>query len=137
MAHPVAGIDHIAMTVRDMEASLAFYRRVLDAETPYEQAYRDGRLPVMVLRIGGATINLQAADNVAYIVADRPTPGAVDLCFRWCGPIATAEAHLRERDVDVIEGPVPRVATDGTRGQSVYFRDPDDNLLELLSTAPN
>lgn len=135
MAHPVAGIDHIAMTVRDIEVSADFYRRVLDAETPYEAAWRDGRIPVLVLRIGGATINLQAADNPAYIVADRPTPGAVDLCLRWSGPIATAEAHLRDRGIDVIEGPVPRFATDGSPGQSVYFRDPDDNLLELLSTA--
>ena len=36
--------------------------------------------------------------------------------------------------VGVLQGPVPPPAADGAMGQSVYFRDPDDNLLELLST---
>ncbi len=134
MGIAISGIDHIAMTATDFEESLAFYRKVLGAETPHEQLYRNGRIGSQPMVIGGAVINLQPADNPAYIVAATPTPGSVDLCFRWDDAIDTAITHLRACGVEVIEGPVPRPAADGQWGQSVYFRDPDGNLLELLST---
>jgi catechol 2,3-dioxygenase-like lactoylglutathione lyase family enzyme len=56
------------------------------------------------------------------------------MCFRFEGPIAEAQKLLEESAVEIIEGPVPRPGADGEMGQSVYFRDPDGNLLELLST---
>ena len=56
------------------------------------------------------------------------------MCFRFDGPIAEAEALLRENEVEIVVGPGPRPAADGEMGQSVYFRDPDGNLVELLST---
>ena len=61
--------------------------------------------------------------------------GTLDACFRWDGTIAEAVAHLKDAGIEIIEGPVPRWAADGVWGQSVYFRDPDGNLLEFLSTA--
>jgi catechol 2,3-dioxygenase-like lactoylglutathione lyase family enzyme len=62
----------------------------------------------------------------------RITPGNSDLCFVWSGPIDTAIAHLRERGVAIELGPVPRTGGRGD-GTSVYFRDPDGSLLELIS----
>ena len=62
-----------------------------------------------------------------------PTPGSADLCFRWSGPIEDAAAALAAAGVEVIEGPVPRPASNGAMGQSLYCRDPDQNLIELLT----
>jgi catechol 2,3-dioxygenase-like lactoylglutathione lyase family enzyme len=61
-------------------------------------------------------------------------PGNSDLCFEWTGPIKAAVNHLRTRGVTVEVGPVERSGAGG-RGQSVYFRDPDGSLLELISYA--
>ena len=64
----------------------------------------------------------------------HPTPGSGDFCMRWDAPLEDAVKLLASKGVAVIEGPVPRPAADGALGRSIYFRDPDDNLLELLST---
>ena len=79
-------------------------------------------------------MSIHDAASPAKPHADSPTPGSEDICFRFDGPIAEAQALLAEHGVEVIEGPVPRPAADGTLGQSVYFRDPDQNLLEFLTT---
>jgi catechol 2,3-dioxygenase-like lactoylglutathione lyase family enzyme len=72
----------------------------------------------------GATPEPRAADPVR--------PGNSDLCFVWDGTPAEAIAHLRSYDVDVELGPVQRRGARGV-GTSVYFRDPDGSLLELLA----
>lgn len=61
-------------------------------------------------------------------------PGNSDLCFEWPGPIAEARAHLEKYRVPVEVEPVPRTAARGA-GISIYFRDPDGSLLELISYA--
>ena len=61
-------------------------------------------------------------------------PGNSDLCLVWPGPVAEALEHLRRHGVEVEEGPVPRRGARG-EGTSVYFRDPDGSLLELISYA--
>lgn len=132
---PIRNIDHVVVMAKDIDRAIAFYRDTLGGTAPYEKAFRDGRIPVMPIRLGGAVVNLQRLDQPAYIVAERLASGTVDVCFRWDGPIDTAIAHLRSRGIEIIEGPVSRVAADGVWGQSVYFRDPDGNLLEFLSTA--
>jgi catechol 2,3-dioxygenase-like lactoylglutathione lyase family enzyme len=134
MTIAIRGIDHIAMTVADFDASFAFYTSVLAAEAPLVAKFRSGDLSSLPLYVGGAVINMQHAEAPAYIVADKPTPGAVDICFRWDDTIEAAISHLESHGVAVIEGPVPRFAADRSKGQSVYFRDPDDNLLEFLTT---
>jgi catechol 2,3-dioxygenase-like lactoylglutathione lyase family enzyme len=131
----VRGFDHLAITVADVERTLAFYRDVLGARVLYADEFRAGRIPVVVLEIGVNRINVHPARAPVSPHAGRPTPGSVDLCFRWDAPLADAVALLHRHGVAVEEGPVPRPAADGTWGSSVYFRDPDGNLLELLSTA--
>ncbi len=130
----VRGLDHVAITVEDVERTLAFYRRVLGAETHLEDLWREGKIPVVLLQVGASRISVHDAAGPASPHARVPSPGSEDVCFRWDGPIAGAAAHLEACDVEIVEGPVPRPAADGTAGQSVYFRDPDGNLLELLST---
>ena len=131
---PVRGLDHLAITVADVIATLRFYESVLGAKALYEQEYLRGDIPVALLEIGQSRISVHPAAKPASPHADAPTVGSADVCFRFDGPIADAMAMLTARGVDVIEGPVPRPAADGTLGQSVYFRDPDANLLELLTT---
>ncbi|MFK7895699.1 MAG: VOC family protein [Myxococcota bacterium] len=131
---PVRGLDHVALTCADPEATIDFYRRVLGAETHYEDAWRRGDIPVVILQVGASRLSIHSASAPAKPHALAPTPGSGDLCFRFDGPISEAAAMLEGEGVEVEVGPEPRPAADGSLGQSVYFRDPDQNLLEFLST---
>ncbi len=83
---------------------------------------------------GEQRLNVHGPDtDVGRLVARDPVrPGNSDLCFEWAGAIEEAIAHLRARGVELEEGPVDREGGRG-RGRSVYFRDPDGSLLELIS----
>ena len=131
---PIRGIDHLAITCSDVESTVSWYSRVLGANPLYLAEWRAGKLPVVILQVGANRLSLHAAASPAKPHAQLPTPGAVDLCFRWSGPLSDAIAHVSAFGIEIEEGPVPRPAADGTRGQSIYFRDRDGNLLELLST---
>lgn len=130
----VRGLDHLAITVADMDATLDFYKRVFGAHTHYEAEFRKGDIPVVILQVGASRISVHLAASPASPHALVPQPGSADICFRWDGSIEEAQARLKEEGVEVVEGPVPRPAADGLSGQSVYFRDPDENLLEWLTT---
>lgn len=132
----VAGIDHVAITVADVDATIAWYERVLGAELLYGEAWRSGTMPVAIVQVGGSRLSLHRAAAPASPHAAAPTPGSVDICFRALGPVATIQRGLAAAGVEVVEGPVPRPAADGRRGASVYLRDPDGNLVELLTTEP-
>ena len=126
-------IDHIALTVVDVEATLEWYEQVLGAERLHYELFRTGAIPVALLQVGGARLSVHLASAPAAPHARVPTPGSADLCFRWRGPIESAVATIESAGVEVIEGPVPRPANNGEMGQSVYCIDPDGNLVELLS----
>jgi catechol 2,3-dioxygenase-like lactoylglutathione lyase family enzyme len=134
---PVAGFDHVAITVADVDATVDFYARVLGAEPLHLDRWRAGELPVALLQIGGSRVSVHPAAAPVAPHADTPTPGSADLCFRYDGPVADILATLAANDVAVVEGPVPRPASNGDRGTSVYFRDLDGNLLELLTLTPD
>ena len=119
--------------LRGREATLDFYKRVLGATTIYEELWRR-KIPVVLLQVGESRLSIHDAASPASPHADAPTPGSADFCFRFDGPIAAARQLLVDQGVEVIEGEGPRPAADGEMGYSVYFRDPDQNLLELLST---
>jgi catechol 2,3-dioxygenase-like lactoylglutathione lyase family enzyme len=133
---PVLGFDHVAITVADVDATVDFYTRVLGAEPLFLDRWKRGELPVALLQIGGARLSVHPATAPAAPHATVPTPGSADLCFRYDGPVSSILTRLAEHDVAVVEGPVPRPASDGSRGTSVYFRDLDGNLLELLTLSP-
>lgn len=131
---PVRGLDHVALTCVDVEATLAFYKRVLGATTHFEDLWRAGKIPVAILQVGASRLSVHDAASPGEPRARVATPGSEDMCFRFDGPIGEAVKLLEENAVEIVEGPVPRPAADGANGQSVYFRDPDGNLVELLST---
>jgi catechol 2,3-dioxygenase-like lactoylglutathione lyase family enzyme len=126
----VAGIrlDHCVIAVSDWDRSTAFYRGVLGAEVV---EHPDGRV---AYRFGDQQLNVHGPGVDAGTLVARPpvVPGGSDLCFTWPGTAAEALAHLRRHGIEVEEGPVPRHGGRG-RGTSVYFRDPDGSLLELIT----
>lgn len=128
----ITGFDHLAVTATNLDAFCDYYARVLDAHV--EEEYEiGGTIAVKRMAIGKAVFNVHQEGNGIDLVAKNPTPGSVDLCFRWDGTIGQAKAQLESRGVKVIEGPVPRTTSDGTPSSSVYFRDLDGNLVELMA----
>jgi catechol 2,3-dioxygenase-like lactoylglutathione lyase family enzyme len=131
---PVRGLDHLAITVADVDRTLRFYERVLGAESLYEDLFVAGKIPIVIMQVGASRLSIHPAAAPAEPHADAPMPGSADICFRFDGPVSAAEEMLRRAGVEIVLGPVDRPAADGRPGQSVFFRDPDQNLLELLTT---
>ena len=124
-----AELDHLVIAVSDWERSNRFYADVLGADlvelTKGRWAYR----------FGDRQLNVHGPGSDPYPYARLPVrPGNSDLCFRWEGAIEDAIEHLRRRGVEIEDGPVDRQGALG-HGRSVYFRDPDGSLLELISYA--
>ncbi len=91
---PVRGLDHLAITVADVEATLAFYKRVLGAASVFEDLWRAGKIPVVILQVGASRLSVHAAAAPAKPHALAPKPGSADVCFRWDGPLGEAAAQL-------------------------------------------
>lgn len=129
----VEGLDHVAITAIDVEATLDWYAAVLGATRLHDDLWRAGVLPVALLQVGGSRLSVHPASAPAAPHAARPTPGSADLCFRHRGTVGEILDELATAGVAVVEGPVDRPASDGVMGRSVYVRDPDGNLVELLT----
>jgi catechol 2,3-dioxygenase-like lactoylglutathione lyase family enzyme len=122
-------LDHVVVAVSDWRRSNQFYADVLGAELVELDKGR------WAYRLGGQQLNVHGPGSTPEPRAVDPVrPGNSDLCFEWAGPIERAVDHLRERHVEIELGPVERLGARG-RGTSVYFRDPDGSLLELISYA--
>jgi catechol 2,3-dioxygenase-like lactoylglutathione lyase family enzyme len=124
IAMQIERLDHLVLTVADIERTCEFYTRVLGMEVV---RFGEGRT---ALRFGQQKINLHPADNIPGLVANSPTPGSADLCFITAVPISEVTAHLAACGVQIVAGPGPRAGAIGTI-QSVYIRDPDLNLVEI------
>ena len=82
------------------------------------------------LSFGSQKINLHEFGKEFEPKAAHPTPGSADLCFLINSSLSEFSEHLRNQNVPVIEGPVVRTGAMGSI-RSVYFRDPDGNLIEV------
>jgi catechol 2,3-dioxygenase-like lactoylglutathione lyase family enzyme len=122
----VLGLDHLVLTVEDLETTVEFYTRVMGMSV---RAFERGRL---ALRFGSQKINLHEAGQEFEPHARRPIPGSADLCFVTEGGLDEWVDHLAASGVELVEGPVPRLGALGPMS-SVYFRDPDGNLIEVSS----
>ena len=120
----IARLDHLVLTVAGIAKTCDFYTKVLGMEVV---RFGEGRT---ALRFGQQKINLHQADAIPGLVADKPTAGSGDLCFITETPIGDVVAHLHQCEVPIITGPGPRAGALGTI-QSVYVRDPDQNLVEI------
>ena len=120
----IESIDHVVLTVKDIEKTCEFYSKVMGMEVV---AFGEGR---KALSFGTPKINLQKLGRESTLIADKPTSGCADDCFVTSTSINDVVAHLNACGVKLIGGPVER---SGARGlmMSVYFRDPDMNLIEV------
>ena len=119
----VTGFDHIVLCVTDVRRTLEFYETVLGMER------REERPGKWSLHFGSSKISLQdaAADPE---LARRTTPGPGNFCLLTDDPVDDFAAALREMNIEIVAGPDERSGADGAL-RSVYFRDPDGNLVEV------
>lgn len=118
----VTGFDHIVLCVRDVAATRAFYERVLG------MVAREERPGKFSLQFGANKISLQDAATSPSIARDT-VPGSGNFCLLSDTPVAEWRAHLVEQGIEVIDSG-PRDGATGTI-DSLYFRDPDGNLVEV------
>jgi catechol 2,3-dioxygenase-like lactoylglutathione lyase family enzyme len=117
-------IDHFVLTVQSVEATLSFYERVL--------GMRREVLPErpVALKFGTQKINVHAVEKPFEPKAYRPTPGAADFCLVTDEPLTAIEQRLTAAGGAIELGPVERIGARGSM-MSIYFRDPDANLVEV------
>ena len=122
----IDSMDHVVFTVKDVDATCRFYAKVLGMEITTFGANRKA------LCFESQKINLQQYGRESSLIASKPTPGSADVCFVSTVPLTDVITHLKSCGVELIAGPVER---SGARGimMSVYFRDPDLNLVEVCN----
>ena len=136
---PIAGFDHVAVPTHDCGALIAFYTR-LGFNVVGEAEWRSGAQPFVSLALDNVKINLHDPklwQNERFTLRG-PTalPGCADLCFVWDGTVDEAIALVTAAGGEIVTGPVTRVggrARGTASGRSVYTRDPDGNLVELIA----
>lgn len=130
MAAPslVDRIDHLVLTVSDIEITTRFYERALGMEREFFRG-PEGQ-PRHAILFGNQKINLQDAATETPTKARVPTLGAGDFCLIAAVPLEEVIARLKAEDIAIEAGPVPRRGALGAM-RSVYFRDPDGNLVEV------
>lgn len=128
MTPTVQSLDHLVLTVGDLDATLAFYTEVLGMRaerfSPADGSQR------WALRFGTQKINLHEAGAEFLPKARQPTTGSADLCFLTETPLDAWQTHLQARNIPVEDGPVRRSGAEGPI-LSLYLRDPDGALIEL------
>lgn len=119
-------LDHLVLTVADIEATCDFYAQVLGMTVV---TFGHGRV---ALQFGRQKINLHQAGYEFEPKAEKPTPGSADLCFIIEAPLAEAIKQITSHNISIVAGPVARTGALGAI-TSVYIRDPDFNLIEIAS----
>ena len=120
----VASLDHLVLTVQDIPRAVKFYVEVLGMQ---EVTFGDNR---KALAYGQQKINLHKFGEEFEPKAFAPLPGSADLCFIIDGPLEEFIGNLNDNNIEILQGPVARTGALGAIN-SVYIRDPDQNLIEL------
>ncbi|HEY1721937.1 MAG TPA: VOC family protein [Magnetospirillaceae bacterium] len=127
MPFAIDRIDHVVLTVKDIDVTCAFYTRALGMRV---ETFGETAAKRTALVFGLQKFNLHRAGHEFEPKAKTPTPGSADLCLITETPMGDVIAHLKACNVAIEEGPVPRTGAIGTL-RSVYVRDPDQNLIEI------
>ena len=125
-------IDHIVLTVSDIEKTIQFYGVALGFEREFFRG-PEGQ-PRHALKFGKQKINLQDRTTDTPTKAQHPTFGSGDFCLISAVPLDEVLAHLRAEKIVIEAGPVARRGALGAL-RSIYFRDPDGNLIEVAEYA--
>ena len=129
----VRAFDHLVLTVRSIPETVRFYTQVLGMRGQQFDAADGSRR--WALCFGQSKINLHQMGREFEPKAGHPTPGSADICLLTDAPLKDWIAHLETHQVDVLDGPVKRNGATGPI-QSIYLRDPDQNLIEVSVPAP-
>jgi catechol 2,3-dioxygenase-like lactoylglutathione lyase family enzyme len=121
-------IDHLVLTVADIDATTRFSERALGMKAEFFRG-PEGQ-PRHALLFGRQKINLQDRDTETPTKAAVPTFGSGDFCLIAAVPLDDVLAHLRAQNIPIVDGPVARRGALGPM-RSIYFRDPDGNLVEV------
>lgn len=121
-------LDHLVLTVADIEASCQFYQNALGM-VPTQFTPADGSTR-WALCFGAQKINLHPAGKEYAPKANHPTPGSADLCFLSEQTVTDWQDHFAAQGIAIEEGPVQRTGATGPI-LSLYIRDPDKNLIEI------
>lgn len=124
----LSALDHLVLTVADLDVTRRFYTHVLGMQD--EVFHPADGTTRHALKFGAQKINLHAAGREFEPKAADPRPGSADLCFLTEQPLSDWQAHLAALGVTVEEGPVARTGATGPL-TSLYLRDPDGNLIEI------
>lgn len=116
-------LDHIVLCVSDVAATCSFYERVLNMES------REERPGKWSLHFGTNKISLQDA-RASPSVARLTVPGSGNFCLLTDTPLDAVVLHLKGKGIEIVEGPGERAGALG-KILSVYFKDPDGNLVEV------
>jgi len=119
-------LDHLVLTVRSISATCDFYKRVLGMQVT---SFDEGR---KALCFGQQKFNLHEAGNEFEPKSRHPTPGSADICLITHSPLTDLVKHLAACKVAIECGPIARTGATGPI-ESVYFRDPDENLIEVAN----
>lgn len=128
MSVTIDRIDHLVLTVHDVDRTIEFYSRVLGMQPV---TFAGGR---RALSFGRQKLNLHHSGREYEPKALKPVPGAIDLCLITETPVAQVVDHLEREGVHIVQGPVAKTGATGPI-ESVYFRDPDGNLVEVSNYA--
>ena len=120
----VASLDHLVLTVQDIPRAIKFYVEVLGMQ---EVTFGDNR---KALAYGQQKINLHKFGEEFEPKAASPLPGSADLCFVLDGALEDFIGHLNDNNIEILQGPLARTGALGVIN-SVYIRDPDQNLIEI------
>lgn len=133
MTPQVKALDHLVLTVADIDVTVDFYTSVLGMRA--ETFTPAGGTPRMALRFGAQKINLHQSGSEFRPHAGQVQAGSADLCFLSDTPLAQWQEHLTALDIGTEEGPVRRTGAEGPI-LSLYLRDPDGNLIEVSNRLP-
>ena len=122
----ITDLDHLVLTVKDIDVTIRFYTTVLGMA---QVSFAGNR---QALQFGNQKINLHQQDNEIDPHAAQPTPGSADLCFITDIPLGQVIDHIQSCGVSILAGPVQRMGSTGAL-LSIYIRDPDGNLMEIAN----
>lgn len=117
-------LDHLVLTVKDIEKTVSFYTKILGMK---KEIFKDSRV---ALKYGNQKINLHEYKNEFEPKAKFVQPGSADLCFIIDTSVQEAKEYIQNLGISIEEGIVQRTGANGAI-ESIYLRDPDENLIEL------
>jgi len=129
-------IDHVVLYAGDSERTIRFWREVMGCTIELEDEWRRGAMPIFRIRFSpDHYLNVHPSGVVLTPRAGTAAPGTLDLCFRSALSSAEVAAQFGDHGIEIELGPVARTDATGRPSASIYVRDPDGNLVEVMSPA--